>query len=485
MAAQLLTSLLVLAENNITQHFQLAYTGILLAISNLESISSRADKIVFSESFDQKTFGFLELSSKLLGVFVYDSDLFIRKSQEHLDKNAALIILSNIVEGRKSVVRQIDGEDQKDKDFITKIDELIMSDTVSRRTMINANAQLATLKLGAFTKNFDVILSIAGTTRSAEVQQFAENLLCDTEIFENGLETALLECDHIIENTLDQDTWIKNSVDLSIFKQLFQWIMCTKTPTLTETTYRFLIRQLNNESDTENRLQILIILSRLFTLVKSCEIPDQEIIENLFKPSLKWRAGRSQMAARSASCAALWSYAHLIKDFTYFEKNMMSEIISLLDDDEVDTRLIACQMVEKIIANAGLKDDNLTLDGFYHKIYVELVKRLDDVSDTVRATSLDIWKQMFSVILQKVQANTYDAESLYSAHWEFIFKSLLVHMDDPDEKFRNNVFRALLCGKDISPMILLKEVRLVKDKHNFGGLCQELEVILEGLLKQK
>lgn len=254
--------------------------------------------------------------------------------------------------------------------------------------------------------------------------------------------------------------------------------MRTENPTLTKTAYNFLIAQLNNESDTENRLQILLTLSRLFTLVKSCEISDTEIIENLFKPSLKWRAGRSQLAARSASCAALWSYAHLIKDFAYFEKSMMSEIISLLDDDMEDTRNIACQMVDKIVENAGSKDDSLTLDGFYHKIYVELVKRLDDVSDTVRFTSLNIWKKMFLIILQKVQSNTYDAESLYSAHWEFIYKSLLVHMDDPDVKFRNSVFETLKVGKEISSRILLKEVQSVKGKHNFGDLCEDLEKIL-------
>lgn len=153
----------------------------------------------------------------------------------------------------------------------------------------------------------------------------------------------------------------------------------------------------------------------------------------------------------------------------------MPEIITLLDDDLETTRKLACLLIDKMIEKSGEK---LSLDNFYNKIYVELIKRLDDVSDTVRVTSLNIWSKLFSVILDKQKNDEYDASGCYSAHWEYIYKSLILHMDDPDENFRKAVFEVLSQGKEISRRILLEELGKAKDKHKFTGLCEDLEKML-------
>lgn len=265
MAAKLLTSLLLLAEKNITQHFQLAYTAILLSINNCET-----------DEDGTTTFKYLNIASKLLGIFTFDYNLFLKQTEIHLDKPAALLILSNMIEARPI---SSNFEDQERADLIAAVDKFLMSDTVARRLTSDFNTQYSILKLAKFTLNFDAVLSIAATTKSDKIQILAETILLEN--FE-GFNTAMNECDNIIA-TLDHETWVRGSNDLNILMQLFNWIMRADAPCLTQGTYNFLVNQLNQESEPENRLEILMTLSKLFTLVKSCSVPDHQIIDNFFK----------------------------------------------------------------------------------------------------------------------------------------------------------------------------------------------------------
>ena len=368
-----------------------------------------------------------------------------------------MIILSAILKSK----------DKTDEILVAQVSEIILSKDVARRLQSNELAQAALLEIADFCGNFDVLVSVAGVTQSDAIKDFAVEILMKN----GGFERAVAEIDTLVD-TLDSDKWLLNSADLKILQQCFNWIMQAEKPVLTKKVYGLLSRQLQSDTDPENRVTLLLLLARVFQIVQDCQVTDKEIVSSLFKPSLKWKKGRSEEAARSASAAALWSYTKLFTDFTELEEILLPEIVSLLDDDLSQTRLIACKVVEEMINQAG---DKLTLDGFYHKIYIDLAKRLDDTDGRVRVTSLQAWRSLFKVFVKK---DDYDVESLYSAHWEWIFEKLLVHMDDPDESFRTLVFEGLSEASEISKKILSAELDKVRNKHKNQDLCEQLEKLL-------
>ena len=62
-----------------------------------------------------------------------------------------------------------------------------------------------------------------------------------------------------------------------------------------------------------------------------------------------------------------------------------------------------------------------------HKVYVELLKRLDDSSDELRVAVTATLKTFFSLLPED-----YNRE-LYKAHLQFLYRGLLIHLDDPNQ----------------------------------------------------
>ena len=59
------------------------------------------------------------------------------------------------------------------------------------------------------------------------------------------------------------------------------------------------------------------------------------------------------------------------------------------------------------------------------------MKRLDDVNEVVRSSSVKCLRLLFASPLPA----DYDAAS-YRGHLEMLYDTLLIHLDDPDENFR-------------------------------------------------
>lgn len=68
-----------------------------------------------------------------------------------------------------------------------------------------------------------------------------------------------------------------------------------------------------------------------------------------------------------------------------------------------------------------------------HNMYPDLLKRLDDSSDEVRITVSKTFLAYFDCF-----ENGYDV-TLYRAHLEAIYKGLLVHLDDPEQKIQEAI----------------------------------------------
>ena len=71
----------------------------------------------------------------------------------------------------------------------------------------------------------------------------------------------------------------------------------------------------------------------------------------------------------------------------------------------------------------------------------ELVKRLDDSSDQVRAVALKALGLWLSSLGEDYHPQ------LYGAHLEFLFQQLLLHLDDPDGSVQEQVLGESACGR--------------------------------------
>ena len=105
-------------------------------------------------------------------------------------------------------------------------------------------------------------------------------------------------------------------------------------------------------------------------------------------------------------------------------------MVSTLDDENKNTRLYVCKFFLLILTNSGEQFDKDQL----HKLYPELIKRLDDQSEDIRNEILSV----FSVYIDCLNKN-YDYV-LYQAHLQVIYENLLLYLDDSSLDYQLKVF---------------------------------------------
>lgn len=104
-------------------------------------------------------------------------------------------------------------------------------------------------------------------------------------------------------------------------------------------------------------------------------------------------------------------------------------MLACMEDDNKNTRLVACRVMTRTfdLAGSSVNQDRL------HNMYLDLLKRLDDSNDEIRITV----SRTFLAYLDCFQ-QAYDVQ-LYRAHLEAMYKGLLVHLDDPDERIQEAI----------------------------------------------
>ena len=108
---------------------------------------------------------------------------------------------------------------------------------------------------------------------------------------------------------------------------------------------------------------------------------------------------------------------------------LLPQLISLLEDDVISTRLITCRIIQKLLAICGstFHPDRL------HTMYMELLKRLDDSNDEIRIAVSKTFMTYFECFPKE-----YDVPC-YRAHLETLYRGLLVHLDDPDQRIQQAI----------------------------------------------
>jgi len=268
--------------------------------------------------------------------------------------------------------------------------------------------------------------------------------------------------------------WSEDSVDQLVFNCLV-----TKAGkslnNLMDEVLPFLKVNLQVEKEPKLKLKLFTILSHLLMKddweKKFTKNQIEMIVHEMVAPNLVWKAGRVAAAVRSIAVAALWALlkSGFLSEDPQFTCQLFTNILTplkcMLEDDNKTTRLTTVKVFRRFLIVCGT---NLPLDDVLHKIYMDLIKRMDDSNDEIRKLTARTWLEYF-----KCMDQNYD-EVLYKAHLEEIFSSLLVHMDDNDCELQLIVKTALIEGGKLSSKVLNEEIAKVKHKHRTSSFCDEI-----------
>ncbi|KAH0517829.1 Dynein assembly factor 5, axonemal [Microtus ochrogaster] len=235
-------------------------------------------------------------------------------------------------------------------------------------------------------------------------------------------------------------------------------------------------------TDPHMRLKLFSVLSTM--LLRPKDTVDSQgqfhgylemVVNDILAPNLQWHAGRTAAAIRTAAISCLWALTSsdilLAKQVQEAQETLMPQVLATLEDDSQTTRLVSCRIISVFLKNSG---DTMEPEKFL-KVYpgkileeTELLKRLDDVSNDVRmaaASALLTW-------LKCVQNS--DGKSAFQSSVQFLYRELLVHLDDPESAIQDTVLEVLKEGSVLFPDVLVRETEAVVHKHRSSAYCEQL-----------
>uniref|UniRef100_A0A8I3WJY9 Dynein axonemal assembly factor 5 n=1 Tax=Callithrix jacchus TaxID=9483 RepID=A0A8I3WJY9_CALJA len=226
--------------------------------------------------------------------------------------------------------------------------------------------------------------------------------------------------------------------------------------------------------DPQMRLKLFSILSTMLpraadTIDSHGQLPSylEMVTKDILAPNLQWHAGRTAAAIRTAAVSCLWVLTSgevlSAKQIQDVQETLMPQVLTTLEEDSQMTRLISCRIINTFLKTLGSMID---LDKL--KIYPELLKHLDDVSNDVRmaaASTLVTWLQC----VKNVDGKAYCQSSV-----QCLYRELLVHLDDPESAIQDAILEVLKEGSALFPDLLVRETEAVIHKHCSATYCEQL-----------
>lgn len=379
--------------------------------------------------------------------------------------------------------------------FIKVLGDAVAEGAVGDAVSVGEGLQLAP-------RLFYLTVTAEALSRSSRVKQEANNtlsLLAEAEHLGSNPSILLPRHARFVLDTLKcgHEYWNALSPQRHVFETLLLRVIASKSSStashegdsvdedvdviadLIDDVVPIIVVNMNPEKDLELRQHLFGLLIQLFTNAGSIEsrrelISDyaEIILTDAVMPNLVWIAGRTAAVVRTTAIACLWQMI-LTKTLTPMsilahEEALVKQVVAALEDDAPDTRNIACKVIKAIIEQCG---DQIDLNKL-QKLYPDFLKRLDDVDDGVRLTALQIFAAFFTNV--KSRKNFEEEISSYRAHYEDIYKGLLIHMDDPLPSFQYAVCSVLMDCGCLYRKELIKSVETATHKHRTPKYCQQI-----------
>lgn len=175
-------------------------------------------------------------------------------------------------------------------------------------------------------------------------------------------------------------------------------------------------------------------------------------------PPLVWRAGKAAAAVRFAAITALSTFLRqklLQKEQIQLllkQEQLLRMLFQCLEEEYfVETRLAACSAAHHLLSSNGAQ-----LSAEHGRmLYPELLKRLDDSSNHVRASICEA----LAAFCQQFPSNLDDT------NMSFFIKGMLIHMDDTDSEIQEAVCRVLVVLASSRPELIRQAVTAVQQLH--------------------
>ncbi|KAM4716682.1 dynein axonemal assembly factor 5 isoform 1-T1 [Anableps anableps] len=227
--------------------------------------------------------------------------------------------------------------------------------------------------------------------------------------------------------------------------------------------------------DTEMRMSVFTMLAKLLLDAKNtldsqghfCD-ESEKFLSDVLLPNLVWHAGRTAAAVRTSALSCLLALLHggavTPGQLLCLEEKLSPLVLSALEEDSQTSRLLACRSLSATLQLIGTSLHHEALN----KIYPGLLKRLDDSSEEVRSVALQ------AVGLWLSSLTTDYSPELCAPHLQLLFQQLLLHLDDPDSSMQDQVLEVLKEGSSVHPSLLQREAEAVRDKQRSPLHCDLL-----------
>ncbi|XP_012614546.2 dynein axonemal assembly factor 5 [Microcebus murinus] len=465
--AQLLPVLLLHAEDHITQHLEVVLRTLLQAC---------ADEEVAVVSSCMR-------SAELIGTFV-SPEVFLRFILATLKKSpspSSLLVLASTIQGCPREALQPHVKVIATELAQPRVCQASDNDLYLERLLLCVQALVSVCLEdcgGCGLQLLEVLVTVMAASGATGLSDKAREAVAALAAVENVSGSQDLYRKHmgpLLERlTTSHGDWTVHSPELAQFSV----VISQSGPVLGESLQHVvptLRACLQPARDPQMRLTLFSVLSKV--LLQAKDTVDSQgqfhsyletVTKDILVPNLQWHAGRTAAAIRTATVSCLWALTSSevlsAKQIRDVQETLMPHILTTLEEDSQMTRLISCRIINIFLKTS---DDVLDPDKFI-KIYPELLKRLDDVSNDVRiaaASALITWLKCIKGA---------DGKSYYQSSIQYLYKELLVYLDDPESAVQDAVLEVLKEGSALFPDVLVRETEAVLHKHRSATYCEQL-----------
>ncbi|XP_006167960.2 dynein assembly factor 5, axonemal [Tupaia chinensis] len=466
-SAQLLPVLLLHAEDHITQHLE-------ILLRTLQQACADEEKAVVSGCMR---------SAELIGTFV-NPEVFLKLILPMLRKSpspSGLLVLASVIRGCPREALQPHLEVIATELAQAHICQGSENDLYLEHLLLCVQALVSVCGEDCSRASLQLmevlvtIMAVSGAASLGDKAQETMDLLATVEQVNGSLDLYRKHMGSLMEwVTASHQDWTVHSAEL----MQFSIIVTQSGPAIGEALQHVvptLRACLQPARDPQMRLKLFTILSKVLLKPKDTVNSQgqfhsylETVIKDILAPSLQWHAGRTAAAIRTAAVSCLWALTSSdtlsAKQIQEVQEALMPQILTTLEEDSQMTRLISCRIINVFLKTSG---DVIDPDKFI-KIYPELLKRLDDVSNDVRmaaASTLITWLKCI---------NSSDGKSYFQNNIQYLYKELLVHLDDPESAIQDAVLEVLKEGSVLFPDLLVRETEAVIHKHRSATYCEQL-----------
>eukprot|EP00930_Biecheleria_cincta_P036302 TRINITY_DN24905_c0_g1_i1.p1 TRINITY_DN24905_c0_g1~~TRINITY_DN24905_c0_g1_i1.p1 ORF type:complete len:945 (-),score=179.29 TRINITY_DN24905_c0_g1_i1:397-3231(-) len=200
----------------------------------------------------------------------------------------------------------------------------------------------------------------------------------------------------------------------------------------------------------------------------------EPLLNGVLIPNCTWRAGQSNAKIRRGGmvCVHGMLRRHLVPPQVLNEvfADLLPILKSCLDDSwSPDNRMIAC-----LVLSCTLSELQAEINGEQlREVYPELLKRLDDSNDKIRAAVCEALSMFFKCLPHNWSRTLF----------EYILRNLFVHLDDPNPEIQQGIYGVLESAVHQDYATFMQEAKTASAKSSHPRLCEELLRLAESLQK--